>query len=228
MAHAKKNQALLLFVRRQEYRRRLEDKERWGHVGGRIYTIAKIFYIIGFICTFVFNLFYMIGLREHLREVTSGIASYEVTKGFSSADTRSALSLVLAMTVLQIVALVLILARKSLPALICTALSSVLLLVHYYQNMAQQAIATETTFNFLRYFYRHLLPLFIMLVTAVVIFVIHVRERRAENAAYDKLTKEIYKKHAKEEGVMGQEEWEELLNKYAEGSGLKGARKEDA
>ena len=78
------------------------------------------------------------------------------------------------------------------------------------------------------YLFRHVLPLIILLVAAVILFVIHVRERRAENEAYDRLTREIYKKHAKEEGVMGQEEWEELLNKYAEGSGLKGTRKEDA
>ncbi|HIZ83870.1 MAG TPA: hypothetical protein H9668_05575 [Firmicutes bacterium] len=220
MAHAKKNQALLLFVRRQEYRRRLEDKERWGHVGGRIYTIAKIFYIIGFLYSLVINLAYMLGRWLLLQDSAQGLAE------INDADYRSALYLVLGMTILQIAGLVLVFARKSLPALICTALSSVLLLVHYYQALAgQDEFANNGISNYL---FRHVLPLIILLVAAVILFVIHVRERRAENAAYDRLTREIYKKHAKEEGVMGQEEWEELLNKYAEGSGLKGARKEDA
>ena len=220
MAHAKKNQALLLFVRRQEYRRRLEDKERWGHVGGRIYTIAKIFYIIGFLYSLVINLAYMLGRWLLLQDSAQGLAE------INDADYRSALYLVLGMTVLQLAGLVLVFARKSLPALICTALSSVMLLVHYYQALAgQDEFANNGISNYL---VRHVLPLIILLAAAIILFVIHVRERRAENEAYDKLLKDIYKKHAKEEGVMGQEEWEELLNKYAEGSGLKGTRKEDA
>lgn len=227
MAHAKKNQALLLFVRRQEYRRRLEDKERWGHVGGRIYTIAKIFYIIGFLCVIIINLGYIIGLIFSEISINSVLDATQNSDQYSVSNlaaSRSSLYLVSVMSCLLLAGFVLLLCKKHLAALVCTALPVAPLLAHFYHDLADQINNGEPS----RYLLFHVLPLALMLVTAIIMFIINVKEKRAENAAYDKLAAAIYKKHAKEEGVMGQEEWEELLNKYAEGSGLKGTRKEDA
>ena len=210
MAQAKKNPALLQYLRRQEYRRRLEEREQWGHVGGRIYTAAKIFYIIGFLCALLVNLAYMLGRWLNIDEALQNPGLYS-TANLSAA--RSALYLTAAMTLLLIAALILVLARKALPALVCTALPAVLLLTHFYQQLAGQIAKNGPA----RYLTSHLLPLAVMLAAAVILFVIQLRERRAENAAYEKLTAQLYQKHAAGKHSLSDAEWEKLLEDYAAG-----------
>lgn len=210
MAQAKRNAAILQYVRRQEYRRRLEERERWGHVGGRIYAAAKIFYIIGFLCTFIINLAYMLGRWLNIDEATKNPEAYVTT---NLSDARSALYLVSLMTLLLIAALILMLARKTLAALVCTVLPTALLLVHFYQQLSDQMSESGPA----RYLTSHLLPLAVMLAAAVILFLIQLRERRAENAAYEKLTADLYKKHAGGDRALSDAEWEKLLGDYAAG-----------
>lgn len=210
MAQAKKNAAILQYVRRQEYRRRLEERERWGHVGGRIYTAAKIFYIIGFLCTLMVNLAYMLGRWLNIDEATKNPDTY-ITTNLSAA--RSALYLAAAMTLVLIAALILTLARRNLAALVCTALPAALLLVHFYQQLADQMAESGPA----RYLTSHVLPLAVMLAAAVVLFIIQLRERRAERVAYEKLTAELYRKHAGGDQALSDAEWEALLENYAAG-----------
>ena len=208
MAQAKKNEAILQFVRREEYRRRLQDHERWGHVGGRIYTVAKIFYIIGFLFAVMVNLAYIIG---RWLNIDAAVQSPDTYNTAHLSDARSALYLVAAMTLVLIAGLVLLLARKALPALICTALPVVLLLVHFLQSLADQISENGPG----QYLTRHVLPLSLLLAASIVIFILHVREKRAENGAYEKLTAAIYKKHTGDDQVLSDDEWEALLEQYA-------------
>lgn len=212
MAQAKKNQALLLFVRRQEYQRRLEDKETWGHVGGRIYSTAKIFFTIGFLYEMVVNLAIIIALGAKISDAIQFPDQFQLA---TPTEIRTTLYLVVVSTALLLFGFILMLCKKHLPALLCIVLPIAPLLIDLYRNQATQIANNGPA----RYFFLNVLPLCLMLITAIILYVIHVREKRRENEAYDKLTAAIYQKHAKDDKAMTEEEWEALLEKYAASAG---------
>lgn len=205
--YRKKNKKILDIVRREEYRRRLEQYETWGHVGGRLYSISKIVYTLAFVFVLVIDLAYLMGSWLWINDAAHAGSSYDPVK---LAITRNAVFIVLTMTLLLIAAFVLLLKKKMLPFLLFTWIPGILLAVHFYEDLSTQISENGISI----YLIRHGIALLLLLIFSVVLFVIGLRERRAETAAYNRLVAKIYASRTGDGKMFTDEEWEEILDRY--------------
>lgn len=201
----KKNPKLLEYVRRQEYKRRLEAHEVWGHVDGRFYGIVKIFYTIAFVLAQVVNIAYLaISANRYVSEK-------ELLD--NPGQTRNAIIIVALGIILLIAAYVLLAKRRPFGYLVCTLAPSVLLCFHYYNEMSG-AIAENGWQN---YILKHALWYIILTALALVMMAIQLNENRKENKEYAAVEAKLYKRMAKNsDAPISDEEWEELLCKYGD------------
>lgn len=199
-----RNQKLLEYVRRKEYKRRLEEHEIWGHVGGRIYSVAKILYTIFFLAVELLNVTYIAFSGSRL-------ASHAQTPLENFGETRNALIVVVFGAVLLIAGYVLLAKRRPIGYVSCNAIASALLLLHYYNDMR-----TITEANGVQdYLYRYGLWYAALMLCILILALIQLRENAKEKKAYAKLEADLYARASKASDVPFTEaDWEQLLEEY--------------
>lgn len=201
----KKNQKLLEYLRRKEYKRRLEAHEIWGHVDGRFYGIVKIFYTIAFLLAQIVNIGYLAlsGSRYILeRQLLE-----------NPGHTRNAVIIVAAGMIALIAAYVLLAKRRPFGYFTCTLLPSLMLCFHYYNE--NDWMSAENGLQ--SFMLKHALWYVILVVLALVMMLIQLNENRKENREYAGAEAELYKRMARNsDAPISDEEWEELLAKYGD------------
>lgn len=205
----KKNDKLLEYIRRKEYKRRLDAHEVWGHVGGKFYTLTKILFTIGFVLTELVNITYLV----------FGISRY-ATQQDRLADpgqTRNAILVVAIGSILLITAYILLVKRRPIGYLVCTILPSALLPLHFYNEMTS-SIAENGIQNYL---FKHALWYGLMVASILVLAVIQFRENIRENREYARTEAELYKRASrKSDTPFTEADWAEVLAKYGDKTGL--------
>lgn len=195
----------MAFCRKQEYSRRLDEHEVWGHVGGRIFIYSKIASFIAFIFVELVNLALIFGAVIRMADVNA--AGSKVDPG-QVAMLHNDLVVMISMGVLLFAGFVLMLFKRPYGALTGTCLPGIALVFQYFNNLSETSIG--------RFLLSHLLPISILIAAVVIMSVIIIRERKAETRAYDTLTASIYKRHSSEGKVFTESEWEEILRQYSE------------
>lgn len=200
----KMNEKLLEYVRRKEYKRRLEAHEIWGHVGGRIYSLVKILYTIVFLALELLNLTY-------LAVTGSRLLSNAQQPLESFAETRNAFLLALLGSLLLIVGYVLLVKRRPIGYVCVDLVASALLLAHYYNE--RHTIITENGIG--DYISRYGLWYAALLLCVLLLACIQLRENAKEKKQYTALEAELYRRAAAASDAPFQEaDWEKLLCEY--------------
>lgn len=200
-----KNEKLMDFVRRAEYKRRLDAHEVWGHVGGRLYTLIKIVYTIAFALAMLVNLTYLIFWCNRYFSERGLLAD--------PGSARNAILIVALMSVVLLAAYIFLARQKPAGYLPCTLAASLLLSLHFYGEMGD-ILATQ---GFLPYFFKHLLWYILLCLAALLLFLIQARENAALSAQYAKLEARLYDRASAETGVTGvftEADWQRLLEEY--------------
>ena len=201
----KKNKKLMDFVRRAEYKRRLEAHEVWGHVGGRLYTLTKIVYTIAFALAMLVNLTYLFFWCNRYFSERELLAD--------PASARNAILVVGLMSLVLAAGYIFVAKQKPSVYLPCTLASSVVLSLHFYGEMGD-ILASQ---GFLPYLFKHLLWYIFLCLTALILFLIQARENAALSARYAKLEAQLYSRASAETGVTGvftEDDWQRLLEAY--------------
>ena len=205
-----KNERLMDFVRRAEYKRRLDEHEIWGHVGGRLYTLIKILYTIAFALAMLVNLTYLLfwcsryfGERELLADPGSA---------------RNAILIVGLMSVVLIAGYVFLARQKPAGYIPCTLAASAVLSLHFYGEMGD-ILASQ---GFTPYLFKHLLWYILLCFSALCLFLIQAKEDAFLSSQYARLEAQLYSRASAGTGVTGvftEEAWQRLLEEY-DGDGI--------
>lgn len=191
----KKYSGVLDRVKDIEYKRGI----CYEKTSGKLYKKSKIAYLIFLIWTFIMNFMYVVGFLS-----------------FSTAEELSfykdSIITVSVCTVLLILGYVLTCFKLNLTGAIISLVSSVI-------NILSVAVFLKSEDGFLGYklafYWRHLVPLVIMLLIIAFLCFISVRERVKVNKLYknvvDNLFEEYRKNHTEE---LNEQEWEDFLKNY--------------
>lgn len=188
----KKNPHILALVDKYRYRKGIViTDEKSG-----IYKGFKITYIISVLWTFIFNSLFLIGNL--------------VTLQFSETEikTTPAISELIA-TVLLIVGFVLILKRLYIAGGILNILSTIMGTVQYYTLLLNDIQLSGGITHF--FFWRHLAPAVILLITCFVICFIGIKAKMFLNRDYKKMLERLYIKNSEKLADINDEGWQELL-----------------
>lgn len=200
-----KNQDLLNYIRRTEYRRRLEAHEVWGHVGGRFYGLAKIIFTIAFAFALLVNITYVIYW------ISRYVLEYSLLA--NPGEARNSIVIVSVMSVLLIADCFFIFKRKPILYLIFTLIPCIILPIHFYGEMTD-IISGGGIFV---YIYKHAAWYLLMLAMMTVMFIIQARETAKENREYARLEAALYKHasaSANKTSVFSEGDWENMLKNY--------------
>lgn len=201
---AYKNEKLLEYVRRNEYKRRLDEHEVWGHVGGKLYTLIKILFTIGFALAQLVNISYLaVWINRYVSEYAN-LAN--------PGSTLNSIIIVGSMAALLIAAYVLLAKRRPIGYAVCTLIPSIVLPIHFYGEMSD-IIAASGLRN---YILKHALWYAVMAVTMLIMLIIQLRENTHEKKMYEKLEAKLYDRAAASGGdsVFSEGDWEELLSRF--------------
>lgn len=200
----KMNQKLLDHIRRVEYKRRIDNHETWGHVGGRMYSTAKIFYTIAFILCQMVNITYPVFAISRL--------AAEGEKLADAGNTRNAVIIVVLGAVMLLIAYILLAMKKPIGYSLFTFIPSIFLAAHFYSDMSTTIAANGIK----EYFVKHALWLILLNLTMLVMLIIQIRETLAERREYQYLEAKLYER-AKKNGVdlADEQEFERLIERYA-------------
>lgn len=194
----RKNENVLQYIRRREYRRRLKENEVWGHVGGRLYTLLKWIYVIDLAYILVFALGFILWSYFRIDDILSFGFEYDV-KEFVWHKNR--MYFIAMLTVAAVAALVLLLLKKHLAFVICNSTVSVFF-----------AVGFQSQDNIRKYILFNLIPLIVLCAVGVGIYIIHYRDVQRENYEYNKLVSHLYKQATKDKENYTEEQWQEYLD----------------
>ncbi len=184
--------------------RAVEEKRgiKYAKPDGKLYITLKVFYVIAFAYTMGINLLFALGT---------------VISEINFKNLKNSLITVTALSVLLIIALVIMRFKDKLWANITTGvlnvLSSVGLLLSFAVLMKDSLgfMGLKTSF-----YWRHFIPLVLMIVFSVWLTVIAIRAILKTNSAYKKVVENIYALHkvSAEERNFTEEQWDEILRDY--------------
>ena len=182
-------------VKFYEERRGIE----YAKTDGYLYKTLKVLYILALVYTFVINIFFVSGVL--------------VSKTKFSVLQNTMYS-VIALTVLLIGSLVIMRFKKSLWANIVSFAANILACLGL--GLSYGVLLTDVV-GFLgfkvSFFYRHLVPLCIMVLLTIWLTVIAIRAIVKTRKNYKKIVENIYSSYnvSAEDGNFTEEEWEEIL-----------------
>lgn len=179
----------------------LEEKRGISYVktGGKLYTALSVFYVLAAIFGLVMNVFYILGMllinlgTENMKNVLAPVITVSVCSAALIAG------------------LILKKYKKHLISFILNAISSVFLLVLF-------AALMEDINGFLQlktaYYWRHLAPLVIVVITSLWVMLIAIIERKNVTSLYKKVEENLYNLYHTSANDVTEEQWEEFLNEY--------------
>lgn len=194
----KKNANVLQYIRRQEYRRRLEEHEVWGHVGGRLYTLLKWLYFIDWAYIITFALGFIMWSYLRIDDILSFGFQYDAEEFIWHKNRMYFISI---LVVAAVAALVLFLIRKHLAFLITNSIVSVFFSVAF---QSQDNVGKYVLFN--------LIPLLLLCAIGVCVYVIYFRDMKRENFEYNKLISYLYAQATKNNENYTEDQWQEYLD----------------
>ena len=202
--------------------REMEEKKGvvYAKPDGRLYKVLRIFFLLAFMYNFFMNLCYIAGMFLYFEE---GI--YKSTDNFSNMIT------ILVLTALSIAGLVLLYCKIHSVSALLNTLPIIATLFVYGPLLKPDGttLSTDIMFGYKEvYFWRHLIPVTVLLVLAVWLAVIALRAKKIGDNMYKKVVDdlfEIYKNEHKDEEIVSAEGWEEYLKNYTPESFKKETKK---
>lgn len=198
MNKGKKNANVLEYIRRREYRRRLQENEVWGHVGGRAYTLLKWIYIIDFIYILIFALGFILASFLRIDDILSSGLEYNLEELIWH---KNRTYFIIMLTVVALITLVFLLLKKHLAFLISNSIISVFF-----------AVGFQTKENIGKYITANLIPLVLLLGIGIIIYIIYFKDKQWENREYNKLISHLYTQATKDKQSYTEEQWQEYLD----------------
>ncbi len=204
----KKNKNILLQLHRHEAKAGV----RRTSVDHSLGTLAKWVYSLSFLWTMVMNLLYYLSVyvqRGHAMDLPIA----DTIRGEDYiAITSGSLTLVIIMSIVIIAGAVCRIKRLYIPCILANVIPALVLIFHFKSRMSDLFAVSDGIPS--SYLFRHLLPLAIMAVAAILYGVIGILYNISENKAYEKFVAKIYEQHPDRFGKMTDEEWGEFLNSY--------------
>ena len=188
----KKNPHVLALVDKYRYRKGIViNDEKSG-----IYKGFKITYIISVLWTFIFNSLFLIGNL--------------VTLEFSDTKIKTTPAITqLIATLLLIVGFILILKKFYISGGILNILSTVMGTVQYFTLLLNDIQLKGGISHF--FFWRHLAPAVILIITCLVICCIGIKAKILLNRDYKKMLERLYVKNSEKHANISDDGWQELL-----------------
>lgn len=184
--------------------RAVEEKRgiKYAKTDGKLYCTLKVFYIIAFAYTMGINLLFTLGT---------------VISEINFKNLKNSLITVTVFSVLLIASLVIMRFKDKLWANIT---SGVLNLLSSVGLLFSFAVLMEDSIGFMglktNFYWRHFIPLVLIIILSVWLTVIAVRSIIKTNSAYKKVVENIYALHkvSAEESNFTEEQWDEILRDY--------------
>ncbi len=181
--------------------RRLEEKNgiRYATCDGKLYLTARVFLIIAFAYGMAINLLYLLGML--------------ITKSGDAKDVYTYILTPVVCSVALIAGFVLLLKKIHIAGGVLSVAASTVLALFFIPLMEGDIANTLQA----KYYYRHLAPMSIIFIAAVVMTFIAIRADLKLKKTYNKVVENIYtlyKVNLAEGEDMPEDEWENFLESY--------------
>ena len=187
------NPNILKMVEKYRYRKGIVITDEKSN----IFKIFKIIYFISLIWTFVFNLYFLIG------NIVSLVFSEVKIK------TTPAITILIS-TIFLVAGFIFLLKKLYIPGGIATIFSLIMGIVQYYTLLLNDIQLNGGITHF--FYWRHLIPTIIVLVTCLVICYIGIKTKVLLNRDYKKITEKLYVSSSDKLTDLSDEQWQDLLD----------------
>ena len=174
---------------------------------GRLYKTLRLFFLLAFIYNFFMNLFYVWGMYLHI-----DAGHYKREAVFANV-----ISIVIC-TVLSIIGLILLYCKVHLISGVLNVVPLLVTVFIYAPLLKADVLTQESFFGYKEvFFWRHLIPVAVLVTLAVWMTTIAVRAKLISDDMYKKVVDDlfdIYKIDHKEEEIVSAEGWENFLKNY--------------
>ena len=204
----KKNANILLRMHTKEARAGI-TRTSPDHTLG---TVAKVFYIIAFIWTMIFNLLYLVATAFTTAadlESLGGVSQLSVAQQDEYFAIRASLIFVGIGSAMLIAALVCLIKKWCFVALPLSVIPAVTLCFHFAVRMDINLYTI--TLNYILF---HLVPLLLLTISAAVYCAMGIAFTVSENRAYTRFVDAIYRNNSADFDNMTEEEWDAFLSSY--------------
>ena len=191
------------------------------------YTLGKtckVFFIIAFAYTMAIHLLYVLSVWMNKENTINsiGLENLSVLQEDQLAQVNNSIVLVICLSALLIAGLVLLLKRVFVAALVINTLTPAVLLLHFAERMSDTLAANGLLCS---YTYNHLIPLAVLLISALVFCITGIRFNRGENRAYNAFCEALYNQYSDSFEKLTDEEWDNFLSNYEPQKGKQKSRK---
>ncbi len=177
-------------------------------------TFCKWMYILAVTWATLMHLLYFVSVtiqRNHTLDAQSGDSLSVLFEDYINV-TAGSLSLVGIMSALILGGALFMRLRLYIPCALLNLIPSIVLIFHFKTRMSDLFVVSSSIP--VSYIVRHLIPLIIVALTAIIYSAIGILFNISENRAYDRFVAKIYEQHPDHFGKMTDEEWNEFLDNY--------------